>query len=283
MKMNELVIYTDESEKTGRYYSNFYGGLLVRACDIEPIISTLETKKLELNLLKEVKWVKVTENYLEKYMELMDTFFDFVEKDQIKIRIMFTQNRYIPTNLSKDQLQNQYHLLYYQFFKHAFGLPEAAEEIAPPIRIRINIDQMPVTREQTFRFKSYLEGLNFNSQFYRAGIYFPRDQIAEINSKDHVLLQCLDVVLGAMVFRLNDKHLEKPEGSRCRGKKTIAKEKLYKHILKRIQKIYPGFNIGISTGFSAGSYWAAPYRHWLFIPKNHEIDSNFDKHIKKAP
>ncbi len=43
MKMNELVIYTDESEKTGRYYSNFYGGLLVRACDIEPIISTLES------------------------------------------------------------------------------------------------------------------------------------------------------------------------------------------------------------------------------------------------
>jgi hypothetical protein len=86
-------------------------------------------------------------------------------------------------------------------------------------------------------------------------------------------MQCLDVVLGSMQFRLNDKHKEKPEGSRFRGKRTIAKEKLYKYISQRIRKIYPNFNIGVSTARSdVRNSWLHPYRHWLFKPREYEID-----------
>ena len=35
---------------------------------------------------------------------------------------MFTQNQFVPTRLSPDQRRAEYHLLYYQFIKHAFGL-----------------------------------------------------------------------------------------------------------------------------------------------------------------
>ena len=38
-----------------------------------------------------------------------------------------------------------------------------------------------------------------------------------------------------MAFRLNDKHKIKPPGQRTRGKRTIAKERLYKHISQRIR------------------------------------------------
>lgn len=101
-----------------------------------------------------------------------------------------------------------------------------------------------------------------------------RQQIAEVNSKDHVLMQCLDVVLGAMAFRLNNKHLAKPPGALRRGKRTIAKEKLYKHISTRIRQIYPNFNVGESTGLqgNAANRWKHPYRHWKLIPKNHQRD-----------
>ena len=100
----------------------------------------------------------------------------------------------------------------------------------------------------------------------------PEDQIAEVKSHNHVLLQCVDIVLGAIQFRLNDLHKVKPEGSRTRGKRTIAKEKLYKHINRRIRNIYPNFNIGITTGTKGdeSSYWGHPYRHWLFIPSSHK-------------
>ena len=38
-----------------------------------------------------------------KYVELMGEFFDLLTSDKIKLRIMFTQNRYVPTGLSAEQ------------------------------------------------------------------------------------------------------------------------------------------------------------------------------------
>jgi hypothetical protein len=38
----ELVIYTDESDKEGEYFSNFYGGVLVRSRDLASVIANLE-------------------------------------------------------------------------------------------------------------------------------------------------------------------------------------------------------------------------------------------------
>jgi hypothetical protein len=58
----------------------------------------------------------------------------------------------------------------------------------------------------------------------------------------------MDIILGAMAFRLNDLHKEKLDGSNKRGKRTIAKENLYKYILAEIRSFYPNFNIGITTG-----------------------------------
>ena len=267
----EYIIYTDESEKKGRFYSNFYGGVLVRSPDLHPVIVRLEACKTRLNLHGEVKWQKVTENYREKYATLMGAFFDEVEAGRVKVRVMFTQNQYIPTDLSSEQRRAAYHLLYYQFIKHAFGLRFAGGG-SQPIMVRLNMDQLPDNREQNAQFKAYLLGLNRNSAFRVSRIRFRADQIAEVRSHDHVLLQCLDVVLGAMAFRLNDKHKEKPPGQARRGSRTIAKEKLYRLIRTRICSLYPNFNIGETTG-KAGNWanlWLHSYRHWKFVPAEHE-------------
>jgi hypothetical protein len=98
--------------------------------------------------------------------------------------------------------------------------------------------------------------------------------IAEVQLHDHVLLQCLDMVLGAMTFRLNDKHKEKPPGKHRRGKRTIAKERLYMHIRTRICQLYPNFDIGETTGKGGdwANVWIHPYRHWKFVPTEQGID-----------
>jgi hypothetical protein len=173
-------------------------------------------------------------------------------------------------------------LLYYQFLKHAFGLPSAGARTAPTY-VRLNMDQLPANREENATFKSFVLRLNRNPQFRASRIQFRADQIAEVDSRDHVLMQCLDVVLGAICFRLNDKHLEKPPGAHRRGKRTVAKEKVYKFLQRRIRLIYPGFNIGDSTGKGGdwSSLWTHPYRHWKFIPKNHEIDDTRVKGKRK--
>ena len=106
-----------------------------------------------------------------------------------------------------------------------------------------------------------------------------KEDIVEIDSKKHVIQQCMDIILGAMNFRLNDLWKEKIPGTNRRGKTTIAKEKLYKEILRNIKDIYPNFNIGITTSLN-GDYknlWLHKYRHWNFQAKNSILDKNLTK------
>lgn len=270
----ELVIYTDESDRTGEYFSNFYGGILVHSQDLQPTIDRLEACKRRHNLFNEIKWQKVTANYLSKYGGIVDELFDLMAEGTVKVRIMFTSNQYVPVGLTTDQEQAAYHLLYYQFIKHAFGLQHCRSDLAGPVRVRLNIDSMPGSAEQKAQFKSYVAGLTHNPEMRSADVQFDPLQIAEVASHDHVLLQCLDVVLGAMTFRLNNKHLHKPPGMTRRGKRTRAKHELYRLISNRIRQLYPNFNIGESTGIAGdiSSRWRHPYRHWKLVPADHERD-----------
>ena len=118
----QYLIYADESHRKGKYFSNFYGGALVNYTELEKISNKLNVKKEELGLFQEVKWTKVTEQYLDKYLELIDYFFEFVKSNKIKIRIMFRQNAQVPQNLTREHEKKEYFLLYYQFIKHAFGI-----------------------------------------------------------------------------------------------------------------------------------------------------------------
>ncbi|MEZ4591743.1 MAG: DUF3800 domain-containing protein [Chloroflexota bacterium] len=274
----EFIIYADESISKGAYFSNFYGGALIRSKDIELVRQRLQTRKQELNLFGELKWSKVTEQYLDKYQSMMAIFFALVHQGAIKLRIMFTQNMLVPVGLSDYQQEYTYYLLYYQFIKHAFGLRYANPD-RHPIYLRIYLDNLPDTKEKNAQFKAYLAGLQHTTNFREANIKTRQDQIAEVVSHDHAILQCLDVVLGAMQFRLNDKHKMKPLGERQRGKKTIAKEKLYKYIREQILHLYPGFNVGISTGLQGNrsNLWHHAYRHWLFIPSEFERDESKKK------
>ena len=218
----EYIIYCDESDGRGSYYSNFYGGALIQSKDLLEVESCLKQRKLELNLHNEVKWSKITNTYRDKYVDLMSTFFSFVKDNKIKIRIMFTQNVNV-ANLTKYQQESEYFLLYYQFIKHIFEL-QYSNSLEAPVGIRIYFDQFPVTMyEKVQQFKSYIYGLSKNPAFRKARVIIRQDQIAEVRSHEHVILQCLDIVLGAMQFRLNDKHLQKPLGSKKRAGRTWQK------------------------------------------------------------
>ncbi|MBR1560248.1 MAG: DUF3800 domain-containing protein [Clostridia bacterium] len=254
----EYVIYCDESLDKGTLYSDFFGGCILPFQYLEEITTALNNKKTELNLLREVKWIKVTPNYLEKYEELIHLFFDFIRAGKIRFRIMFRETSSAPIDKNRDK----YFKLYYQFLKHSFGLRTTPEECF----VRIYLDELPDTREKRERFKDYLLNLPNTRDYAGSRVHIRREDIAEVCSHDHVILQCTDIILGAMQFRMNDLHLVKPDGARTRGKRTIAKEKLYKYINQEIQTMLPAFNIKMSTGFRGfeNPHWESPYEHWLF-------------------
>jgi hypothetical protein len=113
----EFIIYCDESASFGTNFSNFYGGALIRSDHIDRVRRLIADKKRDLHFFGEVKWQKVTENYLEKYKKLMGLFFDIIEEDLVKVRIMFTQNIYITINLTDEHREHEYFILYYKFGK----------------------------------------------------------------------------------------------------------------------------------------------------------------------
>ena len=273
----QYLIYSDESYIKGQYFSNFYCGALVEYNKLKKINDILNKKKEELHLFGEIKWSKVTATYLNKYTEIINLYFDFIKRNDIKIRIMFRQNAYVFEQLPKEKYENQFQLLYYQFIKNSFGLDFCNEFPNKNIvQLKLYFDQLPDTIEKNNEFKEHILYLN---NLFDSNIFIKKEDIVEVNSKSHVILQCMDIILGAMNFRLNDLHKVKVEGTNKRGKTTIAKEKLYKTILSHIKEIHPYFNIGISTTLN-GDYrnlWYDPYRHWRFQTKGSKLDKSLTK------
>ena len=275
--MKGFYIFCDESLKKGKYYSNFYGGVLIDKFEFEKVKNAITSKVQDLQIENsELKWGNVNTFKLQQYKEVIDVFFEFVKANVIKVRIMFTDNRFIPKNLTKEHHENQYHILYYYFLKLAFGLKFIISDI--PVDLEIFFDKLPDSDKKNLQFKNYIYGIQYLPEFSDSNIVIKKDSIYEVDSKKHILMQCLDVVLGAMSFRLNDQHKEKPNGTFRRGKRTIAKEKLYKHINKKIRETRANFNIGITTGIDSDyqNLFFHPYRHWLFIPSSSTLESGDD-------
>ncbi|MEC5395321.1 hypothetical protein [Bergeyella sp. RCAD1439] len=110
--MAGFYLFCDESLKRGKFYSNFYGGLLIDKKDFEWVNNLLKSKLQDLNLEgAELKWSSVNNFTLNSYMEIISVLFNLVKDNIIKIRIMFTDNRLSPKSLSKEHHENEYHLL----------------------------------------------------------------------------------------------------------------------------------------------------------------------------
>ncbi len=265
----EYWIFADESVQEGRHFSNFFGGCMIPAQQHAAVENRLRIHKAKIGFLKEMKWQRVTEQWLEGYQKMITHFFDELRSGSVRVRIMFSDNKTSPDDLSRKQRENGYYRLYYQFIKHSFGLAHMPDQ-DDGTRLRLFFDQFPHTREHVIQFKGFIAALPVCKELRHKNLKIDSSHITEVDSKEHVLLQCVDIVLGAMAFRLNDLHLEKPTGSRTRGKRTIAKDKLYRHILAEIHTLKPSLNPKISTAcepFPSGT-WSMPYRHWSFKSKS---------------
>lgn len=251
-------------------------GALINLSDINLIENALNSKKQKLNLNGEIKWTKVTDNYLEKYIDMINLFFEFIKSGKIKVRIMFAQNAFVSDGLTKKQTDNEYSILYYFFLKDAFGLKYSNNT---PFKNKVNfsyyLDDLPCSEEQKNALKNSIFRYNFELRQNNTEI----TEIVEIDSKKHVIQQCMDIILGSMNFKLNDFDKIKDEQTGKRSKRTIAKEKLYKVINKNIREIRKGFNVGVSTSNDndVTNIWKHEYRHWNFISKY----SHFDKTLTK--
>lgn len=272
------LLYLDESDKDGPFYSNFYGGILMDGTRLEEFNHRIKAIISDTPLCdEEIKWQKVNAFTLGIYISIVDELFKMLSEGKVKVRIFFRHNRHKPIGLSGDDKRNEYTKLYYQFIKHAFGFAYAPK--GGDNRLRLFIDEMPIPNSQRKIFLDFLYGLKENTSFKRRNVYIVPSGIAEVDSKKHLPLQVMDLILGAMCFRLNNKHKFKDALTGKRPKRTICREKLYKHIQKKICVLTERqFNIGESTGISnISERWEMPYRHWSFVPYSSTITDEYNK------
>ncbi len=85
------IIYCDESDDKGAFYSNFYGGALVRVSEREAIEAELAGAKGAMHA-SEFKWTKIGPHNEAQYVEFIRRFFQIIAEGRIKFRVMFTQN-----------------------------------------------------------------------------------------------------------------------------------------------------------------------------------------------
>lgn len=275
-----IYIWLDESDRHGEFYSNFYGGILIPSRYYREGMERMRFIVEKVGINDEIKWQKVNEYHYEKYLNVVDELFDLAMEDKIKIRIFFRHNQYTAYRLSPEEKKADYQMLYYQFIKYAFGLPYAGENELDAMTLYL--DEIPLRQGERDEFISHIRGLANDPILKRKGLSIADDGIVEVDSKYHLPLQFMDVILGAMCFKLNEKDKLKTEGANKIGKRTLAKLRLYKHINSRIREIYPNFNIGVTTPIRLVSdSWTQVYRHWSFIPKFHTRDVSRTKKAKK--
>ena len=205
----EYFIWCDESNIKGKYCSNFYGGVLVKSTHLREVLATLQQVCRKLHLFDEIKWHKVSQCYAGKYQQAMDAFFQLVAEGKVKIRIMFTRNGHHAQTAERCPRSEEFFLLYHRFIQHAFGFPYSNDS-AEAVYLRLYLDCLPNTVARRQSFKEDINTLQKSLPFQTAHVKIRKQDIAEVDSKKHLLLQMLDVVLGSIGFRLNNKHRQIP-------------------------------------------------------------------------
>ena len=272
------TVYADEAwthtnQPLLRFW-RFYGGAMVLSNRREAIESALRDKKLSRGLHGELKWKNVTEGRWERFAEVLDYFFDLVESGDLKFRYMWVDKHFHkPQDLTEYHEEYGYFILYYFFLIFGFGLPW--HDTGRTIQIEFKPDELPHDRHKCDSFRQFLLGSHGFARFEKRAPFRIID-VGELYSKEHLILQCVDVIIGAVGFMLNHMHKEKQANGR-RGSRTIAKEKLYKRIRERLARIdmtergTKSYAIGVSTGRASdfGNIWRNRFRQWEFRSRPH--------------
>ena len=145
---------------------------------------------------------------------------------------------------------------YYLFIRHAFSIFYAKQDI----QLRLIFDDLPETKEACTKFKGYLvHNLNITNVFRGNHVKIIEKDIEEVDSKRHMILQCMDVVMGMIDFYLNSTVEERA------SKRGQAKVAVCKHILAKIQEIHPDFIVNLTTQpIYSNKGWVDPYKHFAY-------------------
>jgi hypothetical protein len=270
--MSPYIAYADEAwthDPENRFW-RFYGGALLRAAERERIERELNGLKATLGLEGEMKWTQVRPFNWERVAVVLDRFLDFVDERKIKLRYMWLDQAFQdPDALSTYHIEYGYYILYYFFLVFGLGLPWH-DDPDGLVSIEYFLDTLPDQPEKREAFRRFLLRAHNFKRFDKQS-RFRIVSVGDVDSKKHVILQCVDVIIGAVGFRLNHQHKAKKKNGR-RAEATKTKEQLYNRIRLRLGQIDMAergglsYAVGVNTGKSGdvANRWRHKFRQWDF-------------------
>ncbi len=264
---DEYAVITDESERTGRRYSYFYGGLLIPKASVQQSRALLSLFASKCGLSGEIKWTKTGPHNLEAYIRMASAFIVLVEEGVCRLRVAYNSNQHLHAASARRRNREALYLkLYYNFILRGFALTRA--NLPPNSKdLTFLMDRLPVGVEDGETFSKIL--CKIPNQWYLtqckvtdSPFTVSHQNICEIDSAACLLLQMVDMVTGAM-FSLANEVCNQP-GSGMETKRGRAKSILSQHILALLKQLTRCPNLTVHQNSQvSGSWFDVPYRHWI--------------------
>lgn len=257
--MDSYIIICDESTKKGKNYSYFYGGAILKENKYDKISMILNDYKSKLGF-NELKRVKISEANYKAYIDVLDLFFTFVKSGDIKVRIMFSPNNQLMVDIPHS-CNETFMKFYHTFIINAFNIFYAKHNF----RLRVVCDDLPETKKQCRVFKQCLvQKIATNKKPNTNKVYIKQRYIEEVDSSKHVILQCVDVIVGLVDFILNTS-----KDDIRQSKRAMARYRVWNHLIECIKDLDNNFVVEETTRpVYSFRGWVKKYSHFVYQKKS---------------
>ncbi|GIX17922.1 MAG: hypothetical protein KatS3mg119_2108 [Rhodothalassiaceae bacterium] len=239
--MRELSVYVDESSQSGHRFLAL-GGIWIEKAHVPAVERRLLGLRSRHGLSGELKWTKLSPSRRLAYEAFVDVFFALHEAGILDWHVMFPEAARIDhTGYSGGDKELGFNKFLYQFLFHRIRLyPDARP-------VRIYLDYRTTRHDPDRSLRPILNNALRRKLGTDSG---PVAHVHFLDSKKSHLLQVNDIILGAMAYLRNDRHLG-PSAS-------AAKTAVARNILARAGLTGLSRNTPIPAKFSVWNFRLAP-------------------------
>ena len=225
-----ISVYADESCKDNHKYL-ILGGICAELEKIDEITSILSDVRRAHNTYGEVKWGKVSKGKYKFYEDYVNVFFDLCTKDILHFHFLS-----VDTSTFNHKLHNGgsselgFDKLIYQLLLHKFGAKYGKNN-----KIQVYLDERTTKNNPNQMADILNAGLNKKLKITTN----PYTRITFQNSRTSEILQLNDLLIGAIGFRKNKRHLS--------NESAVHKKEFSEMILRKAMAIEHPIKINASN------------------------------------
>ncbi|MCF1459309.1 MAG: DUF3800 domain-containing protein [Shewanella sp.] len=216
-----LNLYIDETCQNNHHYM-VIGGISLPTNLCSHITSCFEELKSYNNIGGEVKWTKVSKSKLDAYKSFIDGYFTLCDQHQICFHsIIIDQTQVKHGKFNQGDVETGFSKFIYQLLVSSIGRKYASKH-----EFNVYLDYRTIDNQET-RLSELKNVMNNGISLRFNEHHKPYKRVEYRRSKKETLLQVADLLIGAIGFHKNGRHLIKES--------SAHKKDLANHIAKHIR------------------------------------------------